>query len=167
MKMISRLFAAFAILSHLIGSASASGDLEDGWVVIYKRDSFDRVIVPIISIRELGDDFTKASLLLACNEDKKLVAFFQPGEIMLTVESIKVSFRAGDAVQDYVFEPQKVGRLSTVRAITPQETQDLIAMFEGAGGSPVAFRTERKQGQLPSVAAAKVFKILKDECSDS
>jgi hypothetical protein len=144
--------------------ATASDGSEDGWGLMYRQDTFDKVEFPMALMQESGSATFKANLFVACGAQAAPIAFFQAGGFQLQAQATPLSFRFGDETIEVTFQPADVPRLQKRLALNEQDTSRLLQMFERADGSAVAYRGKDGQGLFPSIGAKRVFDIVRSDC---
>jgi hypothetical protein len=148
----------------LLASSAVAEDMKQGWGFQFRQDTFDRTVTPLSMMSEQGDSFDKAMIAVACGPNGQLISFFQPGAMVAFDKSAKVQFRAGDETIEANFQSGDVPYLSQRLMLPPEQTQKVLDLFTKADGQDVAFRSDKKQGSFSSIAAGRIFDLVKQNC---
>ncbi|WP_180899461.1 hypothetical protein [Martelella soudanensis] len=157
-----RLF--LAVLFLLTAVTAFADDLKPGWSVQFHQDTFDRTIMPLAIVSEVGDDFDKASLGAVCSRSGAIVLFFQPERFMLFDTSSEVSFRAGQGVVKYRFVAGKIPGFGSLLIVDEAQSREIATLFSDAKGDDIAFRTDKKNGLISSIGADTALEIVRENC---
>lgn len=160
-----RLFLAVLLL--LPAATVFADDLKPGWSVQFHQDTFDRTVMPLAIVSQVGDDFDKASLGAVCSQTGAVLLFFQPERFMMFDTAAEVSFRAGESVLKYRFVAGKVPGFGNLLLVDEAQSSEIATLFAEAGGDDIAFRTDKKNGLISSIGAAKALEIVHDNCPSS
>lgn len=136
----------FLIAAAIILAAPASAtQTEAGWRITFTRDTFTGEMAPIASTTD-----TSAAVRVSCDG-----ADLAPRIETWVLDGDVVEFRTSGTRATFTFH-----------AFAPSDPDAFLAMFAEAGGEPVAYRTEKRQGVLPSIGASQALAIMRDICSE-
>lgn len=159
MRFVAAMMAGLA----LSGSQVHAQGIETGWQVQFYRDTFEETLFPVAVVQEIGDGISRAAFGFVCNGQSGLAATFTPSGLTIGQDAVSVAFRIPSGQKVFRFEPKKVPNFGGRRIADREETDMLIAGFTSSP-TPISFRADQKQGQIPTTGAAQAIETLKGYC---
>ncbi len=156
-------FILIAAAAALTLTTAMAQELEPGWSITFKRNSFDKSPAVAGSASELGVAIGGNVLAATCAGSN--VIFFFSGRLILSPKPQAIDFRSNGGSETFTFQPLPTKQFGRQLSLDSERSNALRALLTNANGAPVAYRTEGKQGRFPSVGAARALAILAAECA--